>query len=177
MTTDTLDITQRFGSGRSVQRIEDEGLLKGLGQYTDDLAPAGQLRMVFVRSPYPHARITSIDTANAAGMPGVVKVMTGAQLVAAGVKPLPTLPMLPDGSKPATAQRRVTVNLNKFERRGTTARNRAVREAKKARTRLERLVRRNRREVERQVKSARRDVEKQVRTTRREVERQVGSLV
>ncbi|WP_332825246.1 xanthine dehydrogenase family protein molybdopterin-binding subunit [Ramlibacter sp.] len=106
MTTDTLDIA-RFGSGRSVQRIEDEGLLKGLGQYTDDLAPAGQLRMVFVRSPYPHARITSIDTANAASMPGVVKVVTGKELVAAGVKPLPTLPMLPDGSKPATAQRHV----------------------------------------------------------------------
>jgi carbon-monoxide dehydrogenase large subunit len=107
MTSDTLDITQRFGSGRSVQRIEDEGLLKGLGQYTDDLAPAGQLRMVFVRSPYPHARVASIDTANAAAMPGVVKVLTGAELVAAGVKPLPTLPMLPDGSKPATAPRHV----------------------------------------------------------------------
>ena len=107
MTTDTLDITQRFGSGRAVQRIEDEGLLKGLGQYTDDIAPAGQLRMVFVRSPYPHARIASIDTANAASMPGVVKVVTGADLEAAGVKSLPTLPMLPDGSKPATAERRV----------------------------------------------------------------------
>ncbi|MCC2675231.1 MAG: carbon monoxide dehydrogenase [Ramlibacter sp.] len=107
MTTDTLDITQRFGSGRAVQRIEDDGLLKGQGQYTDDLAPAGQLRMVFVRSPYPHARIASIDTANAASLPGVVKVLTGAELVAAGVKPLPTLPMLPDGSKPATAPRHV----------------------------------------------------------------------
>ena len=44
MTTDTLDNPMRFGSGRAVKRIEDEGLLKGLGQYTDDLAPAGQLR-------------------------------------------------------------------------------------------------------------------------------------
>jgi carbon-monoxide dehydrogenase large subunit len=59
-------IQVRFGSGRSVKRIEDEGLLKGLGQYTDDLAPTGQLRLVFVRSPYPHARIVSIDTSQRA---------------------------------------------------------------------------------------------------------------
>ena len=72
---DTNDFSARFGSGRSVPRIEDEGLLKGLGQYTDDLAqPVGQLRAVFVRSPYPHARIASIDTANAKSMPGVVQV-------------------------------------------------------------------------------------------------------
>lgn len=88
MTTDT--IPQRFGSGQAVRRIEDEGLLKGHGQYTDDLASEGMLRLVFVRSPYPHARIVSIDTANAAAMPGVVRVVTGADLVAAGVKPIPT---------------------------------------------------------------------------------------
>jgi carbon-monoxide dehydrogenase large subunit len=105
MSTDTLDnadIGTRFGSGRSVKRIEDEGLLKGLGQYTDDLAPAGQLRLVFVRSPYPHARIVSVDTTGAAAMPGVVKVVTGADLLAAGVKPIPTLPGLPNGTRPAT---------------------------------------------------------------------------
>jgi carbon-monoxide dehydrogenase large subunit len=101
-TLDTADIGARFGSGRSVKRIEDDGLLKGLGQYTDDLAPAGQLRLVFVRSPYPHARIVSIDTSAAAAMPGVVTVVTGAELVAAGVKPIPTLPGLPNGTKPAT---------------------------------------------------------------------------
>ncbi|MCG2594519.1 xanthine dehydrogenase family protein molybdopterin-binding subunit [Ramlibacter sp. XY19] len=100
-------IAQRFGSGQSVQRIEDEGLLKGTGQYTDDLAPAGQLRLVFVRSPYPHARVVAIDTANAASMPGVHKVVTGAELAAAGVKPIPGLPALPDGSKPRTPPRRV----------------------------------------------------------------------
>ena len=107
MTTDTADIVTRFGSGRAVQRIEDDGLLKGSGQYTDDIAPAGQLRLVFVRSPYPHARIASVDTAAAAAMPGVVKVVTGADLVAAGVKPIPTLPGLPDGSGVATAARPV----------------------------------------------------------------------
>jgi carbon-monoxide dehydrogenase large subunit len=108
MTTDTLETPQRFGSGRAVKRIEDEGLLKGLGQYTDDLAPAGQLHAVFVRSPYPHARIVSIDTANAAALPGVAKVVTGAELVAAGVQPIPTNPAFrrADGSPAATAPRR-----------------------------------------------------------------------
>lgn len=107
MTTDTADIVTRFGSGRAVQRIEDDGLLKGTGQYTDDVVPQGQLRVVFVRSPYPHARIAAIDTANAAAIPGVVKVVTGADLLAAGVKPIPTLPGLPDGSKVHTAARPV----------------------------------------------------------------------
>jgi carbon-monoxide dehydrogenase large subunit len=108
MSTATLDNPNKFGSGRSVKRIEDEGLLKGLGQFTDDLAPTGELRAVFVRSPYPHARIVAIDTGNAAGMPGVVKVVTGAELVHAGVKPIPTNPAFKrgDGSPVATAPRR-----------------------------------------------------------------------
>jgi aerobic carbon-monoxide dehydrogenase large subunit len=108
MTTATLDNPTRFGSGRAVKRIEDEGLLKGLGQYTDDLAPAGQLRAVFVRSPYPHARIVAIDKANAEAIPGVVKVTTGAELVQAGVNAIPTNPAFKrgDGSPAATAPRR-----------------------------------------------------------------------
>lgn len=108
MTTDTLDNPARFGSGRAVKRIEDEGLLKGKGQYTDDLAPAGQLRAVFVRSPYPHARIASIDKANAQALPGVVQVVTGADLVQAGVQPIPSNPAFRrgDGSPMATPPRR-----------------------------------------------------------------------
>ena len=89
MTTDTTDIATRFGSGQSVKRLEDESLLKGTGQYTDDIAPEGQLRLCFVRSPYPHARIVSVDTSAAKDMPGVVGVYTGAELAAAGVKPIP----------------------------------------------------------------------------------------
>jgi carbon-monoxide dehydrogenase large subunit len=108
MSTDTVDHPARFGSGRAVKRIEDEGLLKGLGQYTDDIAPAGQLRAVFVRSPYPHARIVGIDKANAEAMPGVVQVATGAELVQAGVQPIPTNPAFKraGGSPVATAPRR-----------------------------------------------------------------------
>ena len=79
----------RFGSGRSVKRIEDEGLLKGVGKFTDDVVPAGQLNVCFVRSPYPHAKLLSVDTAAARALPGVVGIYTGAELAAAGVKPLP----------------------------------------------------------------------------------------
>ncbi|MCY7318999.1 MAG: xanthine dehydrogenase family protein molybdopterin-binding subunit [Ramlibacter sp.] len=83
------DPVTRFGSGRAVKRIEDEGLLKGVGKFTDDVVPAGQLNVCFVRSPYPHATLVSVDTAAARAMPGVVGIYTGAELAAAGVKPLP----------------------------------------------------------------------------------------
>ena len=51
MSDDPTGLAARFGSGRAVQRIEDEGLLQGRGRYTDDDQPAGVLRAVFVRSP------------------------------------------------------------------------------------------------------------------------------
>jgi carbon-monoxide dehydrogenase large subunit len=79
----------RFGSGQSVQRVEDAALLTGRGQFTDDMAPAGTLVLAFLRSPYAHARILSVDASAARAMPGVVAVYTGADLAAAGVKPLP----------------------------------------------------------------------------------------
>ena len=78
----------RFGSGQAVRRIEDPALVQGQGRFTDDVAPAGQLFVRFVRSNDAHGRITSIDTAAARAMPGVVAVYTAADLQAAGVKPL-----------------------------------------------------------------------------------------
>ena len=87
MTTDSTPT--RFGSGQAVRRLEDESLLSGAGRYTDDVALPGQTHLVFLRSPYPHARIVSIDTAAAAAMPGVLRVITGAELAEAGVKPMP----------------------------------------------------------------------------------------
>ncbi|MEI9986226.1 MAG: hypothetical protein WDN69_25475 [Aliidongia sp.] len=97
----------RFGSGREVKRIEDEALLAGAGRFSDDVAQPGQTHLVFLRSPHAHARIVAIDTAAAAAMPGVIAVLTGADLVAAGVKPLPLAPMFkrPDGSAGATPLR------------------------------------------------------------------------
>jgi carbon-monoxide dehydrogenase large subunit len=85
----TSDAVGRFGSGRAVPRIEDEGLLKGQGRFTDDVQAAGQLRVAFVRSPYPHARILSIDATAARAMPGVALIATGADLLQSQTKPLP----------------------------------------------------------------------------------------
>ena len=97
----------RFGSGQAVLRLEDQALLTGAGQYTDDVRLPRQSHLVFVRSPYPHARIGSIDVADAARMPGVLRIVTGADLVAAGVKPMPGTAGFnrPDGSPPATPPR------------------------------------------------------------------------
>ncbi|MDB6001420.1 MAG: aldehyde oxidase and xanthine dehydrogenase molybdopterin binding [Rhizobacter sp.] len=80
----------RFGSGKAVQRIEDAALLAGRGQFTDDVAAQSPSYIAFQRSPYAHARILSIDTAAALAMPGVIAVYTGADLVAAGIKPMAT---------------------------------------------------------------------------------------
>ena len=106
------DTITRFGSGQSVLRIEDDKLLKGQGRFTDDLTDdtdyPQHLRLCFVRSPYPHARIVSVDTSAALALPGVAAVITGADLVAAGVKPVPgTIGFKrADGSPGATAPRR-----------------------------------------------------------------------
>lgn len=98
----------RFGSGQAVQRLEDQQLLTGRGRYTDDLSQPGQLHVAFLRSPYPHARIVGVDTASAISMPGVVRVLTGADLVAAGVQPIPGVAGFrrPDGQPASGPERR-----------------------------------------------------------------------
>ncbi|MEX1280246.1 MAG: molybdopterin cofactor-binding domain-containing protein [Acidimicrobiia bacterium] len=73
--------------GGAVRRREDPALITGTGLYTDDLNPAGCLHVAFVRSPFAKARITSIDTAEAAAMPGVRAVYTGADVAHLGHLP------------------------------------------------------------------------------------------
>jgi aerobic carbon-monoxide dehydrogenase large subunit len=98
----------RFGSGNEVKRLEDDALLTGKGQFTDDVALDLQLRLYFVRSPYPHANIVSIDCTAAKSMPGVVAIYTGADLVSAGVKPIapPVNFVRADSTPAASAPRR-----------------------------------------------------------------------
>jgi carbon-monoxide dehydrogenase large subunit len=69
--------------GRSVRRVEDPVLVTGKGCYVDDVQLPDILHMAFLRSPYPHAKIISIDTSAALAMPGVVAVVTGDDLIAA----------------------------------------------------------------------------------------------
>jgi carbon-monoxide dehydrogenase large subunit len=97
----------RFGSGREVRRIEDAALLAGAGCFTDDVSLPLQTNLCFLRSPHAHARIISIDVSKALAMPGVIAVLTGAELVEAGVQPLSVAPTFerPDGSPAATPLR------------------------------------------------------------------------
>src|SRR5262245_37058580 len=70
----------KFGIGQSVARFEDPRLVRGEGRYLGDMTLPGQTWMVVVRSPHAHARIRGIDTAAARRAPGVVAVLTGADL-------------------------------------------------------------------------------------------------
>src|SRR5256885_15415217 len=70
--------------GAPVQRVEDDRLLRGHGRFTDDI-DEGALECCFVRSPYAHARINSIDVSAARDMPGVVAVYTAADLPFGGL--------------------------------------------------------------------------------------------
>jgi carbon-monoxide dehydrogenase large subunit len=68
------------GIGAAVRRKEDFRFITGKGQYTDDVVRPGETRAVFVRSPHARARVRNIDVAEAKRMPGVVDVLTGADL-------------------------------------------------------------------------------------------------
>src|SRR5271165_5247367 len=68
------------GIGAAVRRKEDQRFITGKGHYTDDINRPGQAFAYFVRSPHAHAMLKSIDTKAAAGMPGVLGVLTGAEL-------------------------------------------------------------------------------------------------
>ena len=68
------------GIGAEVPRVGAKRLVQGLARYCDDLELPRMVHVCFLRSPYAHARISSIDTAVARAMPGVVSVLTGADL-------------------------------------------------------------------------------------------------
>jgi aerobic carbon-monoxide dehydrogenase large subunit len=70
--------------GRPMPRFEDLRLVRGAGNYTDDISVPGQAYAVFVRAPHAHARIVSLDIAAARARPGVLAVLTGADYVADG---------------------------------------------------------------------------------------------
>ena len=63
--------------GASPKRVEDPPLITGKGCYVDDIQLPGMLHVAFQRSPYPHAKIRSIDVSHAKTMPGVEAVITG----------------------------------------------------------------------------------------------------
>ena len=79
------------GIGDTVRRKEDLRLVTGRGCYSDDFNFPGQAYAAMVRSPHAHARIRSIDTAEARAMPGVLAVLTGQDALADGLKRIPHL--------------------------------------------------------------------------------------
>src|SRR5262245_54560096 len=75
--------TEQTGSGligKSIRRVEDAPLISGKGCYTEDIELPGMLHLAFQRSPYPHAKIISINTSEAKAMVGVIAVLTGTDL-------------------------------------------------------------------------------------------------
>ena len=96
--------TTKFGLAQPVRRVEDPRLLKGSGRYTDDIVLPGMLFGIVLRSPHAAAKISRIDTAAAAGLPGIAGIFTAADLAAGGVGPLPCAAPVNnrDGSPQAT---------------------------------------------------------------------------
>lgn len=75
--------------GKSVKRVEDKRFLTGKGLYTDDIVLPGMTYANIVRSHHAHAKILSVDTAEAEKADGVVAVFTGADIAAAGIGGVP----------------------------------------------------------------------------------------
>lgn len=90
----------KFGISQGVKRREDSRFLKGEGSYVDDIKPAESLHAHFFLSPVAHAKITTLDVAEAKASPGVVAVYTAQDLVAGGMKNRMVAELLPSkGSK------------------------------------------------------------------------------
>ncbi len=74
--------------GKSLNRVEDPRLLRGEGRYIDDISLPGMAHAAVVRSPHAHARVLRVDTSKAEQLPGVIAVLTGADVAArAGALP------------------------------------------------------------------------------------------
>ena len=92
LTPDRDDRTAKLkGIGCARKRVEDARFTQGKGNYVDDIKLPGMLFGDFVRSPYAHARVKSIDTSAAMALDGVVAVLTAKDLEPLGLHWMPTL--------------------------------------------------------------------------------------
>ncbi|WFE74823.1 aerobic carbon-monoxide dehydrogenase large subunit [Roseinatronobacter sp. S2] len=92
MTPDRDDrIANLKGMGCARKRVEDVRFTQGKGNYVDDIKLAGMLHGDFVRSPYAHARVKSINTEAALALPGVIAVLTAKDLEPLNLHWMPTL--------------------------------------------------------------------------------------
>jgi carbon-monoxide dehydrogenase large subunit len=91
----------RFGTAGGGRRSEDGPLLTGRGRFTADIDLPGQAHGAFVRSPIAHATIRGVNGAPGLALPGVLAVLTGRDLQAAGLGAIPPAASLPGrGGKP-----------------------------------------------------------------------------
>jgi carbon-monoxide dehydrogenase large subunit len=97
----------RFGASRSQKRLEDDRLLAGNGVFSDDREFPHQAWLVVLRSPYAHARISSVDLSEVKNTAGVLAAWTMADLRADGVGHIPVPPLFKraDGSPMAAPPR------------------------------------------------------------------------
>jgi carbon-monoxide dehydrogenase large subunit len=79
------------GMGCKRKRVEDIRFIQGKGSYVDDLKLPGMLYGDFTRSPHAHARIKTIDASKAKAVPGVLAVLTAADLKPLNLHYMPTL--------------------------------------------------------------------------------------
>ena len=81
--------TEPAGIGAPLLRLEDERFLRGEGRFVADIALPGEARAVFLRSPHAHARIGGLSVAEAQAMPGVLAVLTAADVAVDGLGGVP----------------------------------------------------------------------------------------
>ncbi len=107
-------VVEAGGIGDPVLRKEDLRFVRGRGQYGSDRFPENLAHAAFLRSPHAHARIRTIDVSAARAAPGVLGVYTGADLMAAGCRPIPHNPSW-EGSPDVTLRLRDKVYLTEHE--------------------------------------------------------------
>jgi carbon-monoxide dehydrogenase large subunit len=87
--------SMKFALGQSLQRLEDDALLRGAGRYAEDFVLARAAHACFVRSPHAHAKTRGVSIAQAMKVPGVLAVLTGKDAAADGLGNIPCLIPVP----------------------------------------------------------------------------------
>ncbi|HKJ74215.1 MAG TPA: xanthine dehydrogenase family protein molybdopterin-binding subunit, partial [Alphaproteobacteria bacterium] len=117
----SLTVAEKYAVGQPVSRDEDPRLLRGEGRYVDDISVPGQAYGVFLRSSVAHGEITTLDIADALKSDGVVGILTGADLVKAGVKPIPfAMPLKDKNGNPPVAPTRHALAIDRVRHVGET---------------------------------------------------------
>jgi carbon-monoxide dehydrogenase large subunit len=86
-------MTEKSGISQPVRRREDLRFITGRGRFSDDIRQSGEAYAQFVRSRHAHGILRAVNSAPARNMPGVLAVFTGRDLVAAGIGPIPFMPI------------------------------------------------------------------------------------